>query len=102
MVRFPPPEEDVGIVGEPVDPVSVVPDADLVDPAAEVGGRGHVGADGDDAGGDLRRLAGQVDEDAAERLLGGEAGGGVAGEVGRDRGGGGGGGGGGGPPRRGP
>ncbi len=64
----------VGIVGEPVDAVTHIPDPDLVDPAAEVGGRGHVGADGDHMPRGIRRHPQQIEEEPAEGLLGGRAG----------------------------
>src|SRR4029077_2080974 len=65
-----PADERVGVVGEPVDALAGVPDADAVDPAAEVGRRGDVGADGDDALRYLGGPVGEVDEEAAEGLLG--------------------------------
>ena len=60
----------VRVVGEPVDPIAGAPDAGAVDPAAEVGRRRDVGADGDDVLGDLGRRARELDEEAAEPLLG--------------------------------
>ena len=47
-----------------------LPDAGLVDPAAEVGRGADVGRDRDDALGHLGRLAREVDEEAPEGLLG--------------------------------
>ena len=64
--RLAPAHERVGVVGEPVDPLAHVPDADAVDPAAEVGRGGDVGADRDDARGDLGRGVREVDEEAPE------------------------------------
>ena len=58
-----------GVVGEPVDALAHVPDAGVVDPAAQVRRRGDVGGDRDDALGDLRIGAREVDEEAPERLL---------------------------------
>ena len=60
----------VGVVGEPVDPLAEMPDAGAVDPAAEVGRRGHVGADRDHVRRDLWARRARVDEEAPERLLG--------------------------------
>ena len=71
VVRLAPAHERVGVVGEPVDPVSERPDPDPVDPAAEVGRRGDVGAHGDHSGRGLRRLTVEVGEQPAELLLGG-------------------------------
>ena len=54
---FGPFEQAAGVVGEPVWSLTYRPDTDLVDPAAEVGGRGYVGAHGHDPGGHLGRAA---------------------------------------------
>lgn len=80
-----PVQDRLGVVGEPVDALGRGPDADLVEPAAEVGGGGDVGADGDDAGGGLGGAAAEVEQGAAERLLGGAGAAGGAAEVGGDR-----------------
>ena len=81
---LPPVQDRLGIVAEPVGALGVRPDADLVQPAAEVGRRADVRADGDDAGGGLRGGTGQVEQHPAEGLLGGAgAGRRGAAEVGR-------------------
>ena len=68
--RLVPVHERLRIVGEPVAPLSHRPDAALVDPAAQVGGAGHVGAERDHPLRHLGRLVDEVDEEAPERLLG--------------------------------
>jgi Lrp/AsnC family transcriptional regulator, leucine-responsive regulatory protein len=75
----------VGVVGEPVDAVARVPDADAVDPAAEVRRRRHVGRHRHDVRGDVRRVVREVDEEAAERLLGRRPSAVGAADVGRHR-----------------
>ena len=86
VVGLAPAHERVGVVGEPVDPVAQRPDPGLVDPAAEVRRRPDVRRDGHDPLGDGGRLAREVDEEAAERLLRGLRAAVLAAEVGRDRG----------------
>ncbi len=71
--RLAPAHERVGVVAEPVDAVAQGPDPGPVDPAAQVGRRGHVGADGHDARRHLGRVVREVDEHAPERLLGRDA-----------------------------
>ena len=61
-----PAHERVGVVGEPVDPLAEMPDADAVDPAAEVGRRRDVRADRHDPRGNLGRRVREVDEEAPE------------------------------------
>ena len=65
-----PVHERLRVVREPVAPLAHRPDPRLVDPAAEVGGAGHVGADRDHPLGHLGGVVHEVDEEAAERLLG--------------------------------
>ncbi len=65
-----PVDERLRVVGEPVAPLSHREDRGFVDPAAEVGGAGHVGADRHDPLGHLGRVVHQVHEEAAEGLLG--------------------------------
>ena len=63
-------DQRLGVIGEPVDPVAEVEDADSVDPTAEVGRRRDVGADRHDMLGDIGHVVSEVDEEATERLLG--------------------------------
>src|SRR5262245_24574788 len=62
------------------------PNPRLVDPAAEVGGRADVGAHADDPRRHVRRFPDEVDEEAAERLLGRALAGVLSAEIVRDRG----------------
>ena len=86
VVGLAPAHERVRVVSEPVDPVSQRPDPDPVDPAAEVGRRGDVGAHRDHPRGRLGRLAIEVGEQPAELLLGRGAAGVLAAELRRQRG----------------
>ena len=70
VLGLPPVDERLGVIGEPVDPVAEVEDADAVDPTAEVGRRRDVGADRHDMLGDVGRVVSEVHEEATERLLG--------------------------------
>ena len=70
VVGLAPAHERVGVVGEPVDALAGVPDPRLVDPAAEVGARAHVGRDRHDALGHLRRLARRGRRRSARRPAG--------------------------------
>ena len=67
-----PAQHPLGVVREPVVPVPHRPHPGLVDPAAEVGRRGDVGAAGDHPGGRLRGVVREVGQEAAEGGLGGD------------------------------
>ncbi len=67
--RLVPVHERLRVVGEPVAPLPHREDRGLVDPAAEVGGAGHVGAHRHHPLGHLGRVVHEVDEEPAERLL---------------------------------
>src|SRR6185312_8234917 len=59
----------LGIIGKPVVALKSRPDADLVDPPAEVGRRAHVRTDGDNAPCGLRLFAREVEQDPTECSL---------------------------------
>src|SRR4029450_3002398 len=68
---FAPVQDGLGVVGEPVDALAGRPHADLVHPAAEVGRRRDVRRQRDHALRGVRRGAGEVEQGASERGLGG-------------------------------
>ena len=72
----------LGVVGEPVHPLARRPHADLVHPAAQVRRRRDVRREGDDALGGVGGGAGEVEQGAAERGLGGGVSAGGAADVG--------------------
>ena len=76
-----PVQDRLGVVGEPVAPVLVRPDAHLVDPAAEVGRGGHVRADRDDPPAHLGGRAVEVEQGTAQCRLGGRRARGRAAEI---------------------
>ena len=68
---FAPVQDGLGVVGEPVHALARRPHADLVHPAAEVGRRRDVRRQRDHALRGVRRGAGEVEQGAPERGLGG-------------------------------
>jgi hypothetical protein len=64
-----PAQHALGVVGEPVPPFLDRPDTGLVDPAAEVGRGGDVGAACDQPPGRLGRIADQVGQQPTQRRL---------------------------------
>ena len=68
---FAPVQDRLGVVVEPVAALARGPGADLVQPAAQVGRGRDVGGDGDQPGGHLGGLAGEVEQRPAQGLLGG-------------------------------
>ena len=62
-------DEHPGIVGEPVRAVADVPDARAVDPAAQIGGGGDIGADRHHARRDLRCDLVEIGQEPSQSLL---------------------------------